>query len=96
MTTKGFELFKQTGISREQIRKNGLDLSGESVSLDSVIKGRFRCSFGACYQYKITSEDGDRYECAIPQLKEGEGNVCKENIRYKFSSVPSHAYGNWI
>lgn len=96
MTTKGFELFKKTGISREEIRKNGLDLSGEFVSLDSVLTGRLRSSFGTCYQYKITSEDGERYECAIPQLKEGEGNVCKENIYYRFSDVPPHAYGDWI
>jgi len=96
MATKGFEIFKKTGISREQIRKNGLDLSGESVPLDSVLKGRLRGSFGACYQYKVISEEGERYECAIPQLKEGEGNVCKENIYYRFSPVVPPAYGNWI
>lgn len=96
MTTKGFEIFKKTGISREQIRKNGLDLAGEYVPLDSVLKGRFRGAFGSCYQYKVISSEGEYYQCAIPELKPGEGEVCKENIRYRNSEVPSYAYGNWI
>lgn len=96
MATKGFEIFKKTGIPMSQIRKEGLDLSGEYVPLESVVQGRFRGAFSKCYQYKVISSEGEHYECAIPELKPGEGEVCKESLRYRNSEVPSYAYGNWI
>lgn len=97
MTTTEFELFKQTGIPLKEIRKQGLTNRGQHTPLESVITGRFRGSFHKCYQYKVVDSESERWEAAIPQVKEGALDLTNpSSYCYRNSEIPASAVGSWI
>ena len=97
MATKEFQMFKASGFPLKEIRRQGLTNNGEHTPLDSVQVGRFRGSFGKCYQYKVVSHNSQRWETAIPQVKRGALDITDSNsIHYKVSEIPECAVGMWV